>query len=95
MVVFGLTEYLKASHELNADFHADVYVNGKQVASRQFSAADSLNPAQQVIHLNASQLQSGPNEIRIHKSGSGRLYWSAAGRSTQVKSASFRPIRCH
>ena len=79
MVVFGLTEYLKASHELNADFHADVYVNGKQVASRQFSAADSLNPAQQVIHLNASQLQSGPNEIRIHKSGSGRLYWSASG----------------
>ena len=79
MVVFGLTEYLKASRELNANFHADVYVNGKQVASRQFTAADSLNPAQQVIHLNASQLQSGPNEIRIHKSGEGRLYWSANG----------------
>jgi uncharacterized protein YfaS (alpha-2-macroglobulin family) len=78
MVVFGLTEYLKASHELNANFHAEVYVNGKQVASRQFTAADSLNPAQQVIHLNASQLQSGANEIRIHKSGTGRLYWSAS-----------------
>jgi len=79
MVIFGLTEYLKASHELDANFHADVFVNGKQVASRQFTAADSLNPAQQVIHLNASQLQSGPNEIRIHKTGNGRLYWSASG----------------
>jgi alpha-2-macroglobulin len=79
MVIFGLTQYLKASRELNANFHAEVYVNGKQVASRQFTAADSFNPAQQVIHLNASQLQSGPNEIRIHKSGSGRLYWSASG----------------
>ncbi len=79
MVIFGLTEYLKASHELDANFHAEVYVNGKQVASRQFTAADSLNPAQQVIHLNGSQLQSGPNEIRIHKAGNGRLYWSASG----------------
>jgi uncharacterized protein YfaS (alpha-2-macroglobulin family) len=79
MVVFGLTEYLKSSHELDANFHADVYVNGKQVMSRQFVAADSLNPAQPGIHLDASQLRAGSNEIRIHKSGSGKLYWSANG----------------
>src|ERR1019366_7703317 len=79
MVIFGLTEYLKASDELDDSFHAEVYLNGKQVASPQFTAADSLNPAQQVIHLNTSQLQSGPNEIRILKTGNGRLYWSASG----------------
>ncbi len=79
MVVFGLTEYLKASHELDANFHAELFVNGKQVASRQFTAADGLNPVQPAFHLDASQLQPGPNEIRIHKAGTGRLYWSAIG----------------
>jgi uncharacterized protein YfaS (alpha-2-macroglobulin family) len=79
MVVFGLTEYMKASHELNANFRADVYVNGKQVSSRQFTPADAFNPVQPVIHLDASALQAGANQIRIHKTGTGRLYWSASG----------------
>jgi uncharacterized protein YfaS (alpha-2-macroglobulin family) len=79
MVIFGLTEYVKSSHELDANFRAEVYVNGKQVISRQFTPADAWNPAQPAIHLDALQLQSGANEIRIHKSGTGRLYWSAAG----------------
>ncbi|MGB6200273.1 MAG: MG2 domain-containing protein [Candidatus Acidiferrales bacterium] len=79
MVIFGLTEYMKASHELGANFRADVYVNGKQVTSKNFTAADAFNPVQMVIHLDSSQLQSGANQIRIHKTGAGRLYWSASG----------------
>jgi alpha-2-macroglobulin len=79
MVIFGLTEYMKASHELGANFRADVYVNGKQVMTRQFTAADAFNPVQPVIHLDATQLQSGANQIRVHKTGAGRLYWSASG----------------
>jgi uncharacterized protein YfaS (alpha-2-macroglobulin family) len=78
MVVFGLTEYLKASHEFEADFRADLFVNGKQITSKQFTAADGLNPVQPTFHLNASELQPGPNAIRIRKSGNGRLYWSAS-----------------
>jgi len=79
MVIFGLTEYLEASHELGANFRADVYVNGRQVMTRQFTPADAFNPAQPSIHLDAAQLQSGANQIRIHKTGAGRLYWSASG----------------
>jgi len=78
MVIFGLTEYLKASHEFEASFRADLYVNGKQIASKEFSAADGLNPVQPSFRLDASQLQPGKNEIRIRKSGVGRLYWSAS-----------------
>jgi uncharacterized protein YfaS (alpha-2-macroglobulin family) len=79
MVIFGLTEYMKASHELDANFRAEVFVNGKQVATRQFTAADSFNPAQPVVHLDQSALHEGANDIRIHKTGAGRLYWSASG----------------
>lgn len=79
MVIFGLTDYVKSSHELDANFRAEVYVNGKQVASRLFRPADAWNPTPPAVHLAAAQLQTGPNEVRIHKSGTGRLYWSASG----------------
>ena len=79
MVIFGLTEYMKVSHEFDANFRAEVFVNGKQVMTRQFTAADSFNPAQPVIHLDQSALHQGTNEIRVHKIGAGRLYWSASG----------------
>jgi uncharacterized protein YfaS (alpha-2-macroglobulin family) len=79
MVIFGLTDYLKSSHELDAGFRAEVFVNGKQVLARQFTPADAWNPVTPSIHLDAAQLQVGANEIRIHKTGTGRLYWSATG----------------
>jgi uncharacterized protein YfaS (alpha-2-macroglobulin family) len=79
MVIFGLTDYLKSSHELDANFRAEVFVNGKQVLTRQFTPADAWNPATPAVHLDTAQLRTGANEIRIHKSGAGRLYWSATG----------------
>ena len=78
MVIFGLTEYLKVSHEFEASFRAELFLNGKQIASKQFSASDGLNPVQPTFRLDAAQLRPGQNEIRIHKSGAGRLYWSAS-----------------
>ncbi len=79
MVIFGLTEYVKTSHELDANFKADIFVNGKQVFTKQFTSADSFNPVQPSIHLNTADLKPGVNQIVVHKSGTGRLYWSANG----------------
>lgn len=79
MVIFGLTEYMKASHELDANFRAEVYVNGKRVMTKQFTSDDAMNPVQPMIHLDASQLRQGANDIRIHKTGAGRLYWALTG----------------
>ena len=79
MVIFGLTDYVKSSHELDANFRAEVFVNGKQVMTHQFTSADAWNPVSPSLHLDASQLATGATEIRIHKSGTGRLYWSATG----------------
>jgi uncharacterized protein YfaS (alpha-2-macroglobulin family) len=87
MVIFGLTEYLKTSHELEADFTADVLVNGKPVLTRKFTKADTMTAAAAVIHLTPDQLAAGENKIQVRKTGVGRLYWSARGEyySTEKK----------
>ncbi|MBZ5525018.1 MAG: hypothetical protein LAP21_22540 [Acidobacteriia bacterium] len=79
MVVFGLLEYVKVSHELDADFTATVFVNDKQVMTRHYTRADAFRGDLPGITLTADQLQSGANKVRIQKTGAGRLYWSARG----------------
>ncbi|HEY6249921.1 MAG TPA: MG2 domain-containing protein [Candidatus Angelobacter sp.] len=79
MVVFGLLEYVKISHELDPDFTATVFVNDKQVLSKHFTRADAMNSNLPRVALTTDQLQAGNNTIRIQKSGAGRLYWSARG----------------
>jgi alpha-2-macroglobulin len=78
MVIYGLTDYLKASGELKPNMNVTVTVNGKPVLSRRFGEADALSPVAPTIRLKAADL-AGANEIRITKSGAGRLYWSARG----------------
>jgi len=87
MVVYGLTDYLKASRELNADFTVQVSVNDKQVLTRKFTAADTTSGIVPAVHINFDQLAAGANKIHISKSGQGRLYWSARGEyySTEKK----------
>ncbi|HEY6348596.1 MAG TPA: MG2 domain-containing protein [Candidatus Angelobacter sp.] len=79
MVVFGLLEYVKISHELDPDFIATVFVNDKQVMTKHFTRADAMNSNLPRVFLTSDQLQAGNNTIRIQKSGAGRLYWSARG----------------
>jgi len=87
MVVYGLADYLKTSHELNADFTVQVSVNDKQVLTRKFTAADTTSGIVPAVHINFDQLAAGANKIHISKSGQGRLYWSARGEyySTEKK----------
>lgn len=79
MVVFGLLEYVKISHELDPDFTATVFVNDKQVMTKHFTRADAMNSNLPHVVLTTDQLQAGNNTIRIQKSGAGRLYWTARG----------------
>ena len=88
MVLFGLTDYLAASHELDADFTAEVLVNGVSAGKRHFTAADALSGASLAIDVDAAHLRPGANEVRVVRlGGNGRLYWSARGRyySTEKK----------
>jgi hypothetical protein len=78
MVVYGLTDYLERTQELKPSYSVDVQVDGKTVATKKFTPADALAPAT-TITLAESQLSPGVNQVRIAKSGDGRIYWSARG----------------
>ena len=81
MVLFGLVDYLAASHELEADFTVDVLVNGRSAAQRHFTAADALGGASLSLDLDAAHLAPGSNTVRIVRTGgAGPIYWSARGR---------------
>ena len=78
MVLFGITEYLKVSKELDASFNADVYVNGKQVLSHRFTTQDTTSGISATAHLPYAAVADA-NTIEVRKSGAGRLYWLARG----------------
>ncbi|MGA3023631.1 MAG: MG2 domain-containing protein [Bryobacteraceae bacterium] len=76
MVVFGLTDYLKITKELNASFTATVFVNDKPAGSKAFTAADALAPGEFVVTLRETDLNPTANRVRVRMAGTGRLYWS-------------------
>jgi uncharacterized protein YfaS (alpha-2-macroglobulin family) len=79
MVIYGLTDYLAASQELNADFDIDVTVNGVKTAERHFSPADALYGTTLEIAVPADKLASGSNTVILNKHGRGRAYWTVQG----------------
>ena len=80
MVIFGLVDYVAASHELQSDFTADVLVDGHSVGQRHFTSADALSGSSLAIDIDSAHLQPGGNSVQVvRSSGSGRVYWSARG----------------
>jgi hypothetical protein len=77
MVIYGLTDYVKSTGELKPDYSVSVRVNGREVLSRRFTAADALAPQPPVVRLSESELAPGTNTVALSKSGTGKLYWSA------------------
>lgn len=87
LALYGLLAFLKARNETPAAFGVDVLVNGEQVATRDFTAADFTAPSPVTLSAPA---RAGRNDVRIVKRGGGTLYWSAAARYYDVRE-SFEP----
>jgi hypothetical protein len=77
MVIYGLSDYLKTTHELMPNLTATVFVNDKPVLTRRISDLTATSSPDLVI--DESKLQSGVNHIRVATSGDGRLYYSTRG----------------
>ncbi|HVT99500.1 MAG TPA: hypothetical protein VHE33_18520, partial [Acidobacteriaceae bacterium] len=76
MVIFGLTDYLAGSQELNADFDASVRVNGAILGHRHFTPADAIAGNTLDITVPTAAL-SAHNTIDIARTDGGRAYWTA------------------
>lgn len=74
MVIYGLTDYLKATGELNPNMVATVLVNDLPVLTKTLDGATVLGAPE--LTLDESKLQPGVNHIRILTTGQGRLYYS-------------------
>jgi hypothetical protein len=75
MVIYGLTDYLRHTGELNPNFTATVFVNDKAVLTKKID--QSIGLAAPDLTMDESNLAAGANRIRIATSGAGRLYYSA------------------
>ena len=75
MVIYGLTDYLKATGELNPNLTATVLVNDVPVLTKKLDQAAAIGVPE--LTLDESKLQPGVNHIRVTTAGQGRLYYSA------------------
>ena len=91
MVLFGLVDYLAASHELESDFVVQVLVNDRAVGERHFTAADAQSDSSLTIGVDGGQLQPGANIVHIvRRGGSGRAYWSVRGQYFSTDKSAFQ-----
>ncbi len=75
--ILGLTDYLRVSRELSADYSFEVYLDGEQVLSRRVTAAEAVGGQALVVERSGTGL-GGSSRIRVVKRGAGTLYFSAA-----------------
>ena len=75
MVIYGLSDYLKATNELNPNLTATVLVNEKPVLTQKLNQSGTV--AEPEFVLDEVSLDPAANHIRITTSGSGRVYYSA------------------
>jgi hypothetical protein len=73
MVIYGVTDYLKASGELKPSNSVTVRLNGKTVLEKDFTEADAtaLNPVTLSLPADAA------NNVEVAMKGTGRVYWGA------------------
>ena len=76
--IYGLIDYLKISGELKPNYTLSVFLNGQKLADRNITEKDVANPLPIMLTAAAPQVHAGANEVRIVKSGTGVLYWSAS-----------------
>jgi uncharacterized protein YfaS (alpha-2-macroglobulin family) len=74
-VIYGLMDYLRATHELNGNITLTIYVNGKAVLTRKLDRTTALTAPE--LALDESKLEAGVNHIRVTAAGEGRVYYSA------------------
>lgn len=74
--IYGLTDYLKTSQELSADYALEVYVGGEQVVAEQVTDAEAKSGKSFRVTRKNEQV-AGSTPVRVVKRGRGVVYLSA------------------
>jgi len=72
-VIYGLTDYLKASQELSPDYTLEIYVNNEQVLTKQVTGAEAAKAQSFVVNKRREEV-GADNTVRIVKRGAGVVY---------------------
>jgi len=75
--IFGLSDYLKVSKELQPDYSLEVYLNGEKVIERRMTATDAA-AGQTFVVERKGQSAGNINSVRVVKRGRGALYFASA-----------------
>ena len=76
IAILGLTEYLKATHELSPDYSYKVTVNGVMVREGKVDASNVFSFGR-IVDVPADQLHDGDNKVKVTMTGKGALYAAA------------------
>ncbi len=71
--IFGLTDYLRVSKELQPDYSLEVYLNGERVVERRVTASDASSGQTFVVERKGPAAGSS-NTVRVVKRGRGVAY---------------------
>jgi len=74
MVIYGLTDFLKTTNEMNPNLTVTVFVNDAPVVTKKLDSATEISAGDIVI--DESKLQPAVNHVRVVTSGQGHLYYS-------------------
>ena len=74
MVLYAMTEFLRVTKELAADYEVEVLMNGRSVGRARFDRASIFEPE---VVISIKGLNKGRNGLEIRKRGTGNLYYSA------------------
>jgi uncharacterized protein YfaS (alpha-2-macroglobulin family) len=74
--IYGLTDYVKVSNELSADYTIEVYLNDEQVLAKRVTAAEAAG-GQTFVYERKDAALGGTNKVRVVKRGKGVLYASS------------------
>ena len=74
--VFALSEYIKNTHEMDADYTGTVTLNGREIKQFHFTRKDIGSPGIEIV-LAGHNLKQGKNVLAFEKKGEGKLYFTA------------------
>jgi uncharacterized protein YfaS (alpha-2-macroglobulin family) len=75
-IIYAMVDYLKTSKELEPDYNVKLYVNGEILLEKHMTKEDIFQKDLKFV-IDGSKLKAGQNDIKIEKSGAGKVYISS------------------